>query len=125
MQPHASLPDNFHLTVFMTSQPGDPRADPFILGGGIDPSHPPVPIPAPTKAILQREIDVCRQIALTDAPAFEVQPCELLLPELYTTCAGCTLAQARHGSAVFRHVYKQSQRHVLLSLAEKVALSVH
>lgn len=72
MQPHASLPDNFHLTVFMTSQPGDPRADPFILGGGIDPSHPPVPIPAPTKAILQQEIDVCRQIALTAAPAFEV-----------------------------------------------------
>ncbi len=76
MQPHASLPENYHLTVFMTSQPGDPRADPFTPGGGIDPIHPPVPIPAPTSAVLQREIDVCRQIALTAAPAFEVQSCE-------------------------------------------------
>lgn len=72
MQPHASLPENYHLTVFMTSQPGDPRADPFTPGGGIDPIHPPVPIPAPTSAVLQQEIDVCRQIALTAAPAFEV-----------------------------------------------------
>lgn len=76
MQPHASLLENYHLTVFMTSQPGDPRADPFIPGGGIDPIHPPVPIPAPTSAVLQQEIDVCRQIALTAAPAFEVQSCE-------------------------------------------------
>ncbi len=76
MQPHASLLENYHLTVFMTSQPGDPRADPFIPGGGIDPIHPPVPIPAPTSEVLQQEIDVCRQIALTAAPAFEVQSCE-------------------------------------------------
>ena len=81
MQPHASLPDNYHLTVFMTSQPGDPRADPFTPGGGIDPIHPPVPIPAPTSAVLQKEIDVCRQIALTAAPAFEVQFCELLFSQ--------------------------------------------
>ena len=97
MQPHASLPENFHLTVFMTSQPGDPRADPFILGGGIDPTHPPVPIPAPTKATLQREIDVCGQIALTDEPAFEVQPCELLLSRPHTKCAERILAQAKDG----------------------------
>ncbi len=76
MQPHASLSENYHLTVFMTSQPGDPRADPFTPGGGIDPLHPPVPIPAPTSAVLQQEIDVCRQTALTAAPAFEVQFCE-------------------------------------------------
>ncbi|DBB04360.1 TPA: hypothetical protein ACH3X1_012848 [Trebouxia sp. C0004] len=76
MQPHASLPENYHLTVFMTSQPGDPRADPFTPGGGIDPIHPPVPIPAPTCAVLQQEIEVCRQIALTVAPAFEVQSCK-------------------------------------------------
>ena len=125
MQPHASLPDNFHLTVFMTSQPGDPRADPFILGGGIDPSHPPVPIPAPTKAILQQEIDVCRQIALIDVPAFEVQPCELLFPEVYVKCADCILAQAQHGLTEFMHPYRQSQCHTLFSLAEKVAFDVH
>ena len=47
-------------------------------GGGIDPMHPPVPIPAASAASLQREIDVCRQIALTATPAFEVQCRELL-----------------------------------------------
>ena len=73
MQPHASLPENFHLTVFMTSQPGDPRPDPFTPGGGIDVTHPPIPIPAPTASTMQKEVDVCRQIALTGAPAFEVQ----------------------------------------------------
>lgn len=72
MQPHASLSSSFHLTVFMTSQPGDPRPDPFTSGGGIDPMHPPVPIPAASAATLQREIDACRQIALTVTPAFEV-----------------------------------------------------
>ena len=78
MQPHASLSSSFHLTVFMTSQPGDPRPDPFTSGGGIDPMHPPVAIPAASAATLQREIDACRQIALTVTPAFEVQCCELL-----------------------------------------------
>ncbi|KAL3153501.1 hypothetical protein ABBQ38_011832 [Trebouxia sp. C0009 RCD-2024] len=72
MQPHASLPSSFHLTVFMTSQPGDPRPDPFTPGGGIDATHPPVPIPAASAATLQREVDTFRQIALTARPAFEV-----------------------------------------------------
>lgn len=82
MQPHASMPQNFHLTVFMTSQPGDPRPDIFTPGGGIDPTHPPVPIPAPEPSALQKEIDTCRQIALTTAPAFEVQCCEQPTPSL-------------------------------------------
>ena len=76
MQPHASLASSFHLTVFMTSQPGDPRPDPFTPRGGIDATHPPVPIPAASAATLQRELDTFRQIALTARPAFEVRYCE-------------------------------------------------
>ena len=76
MQPHASLASSFHLTVFMTSQPGDPRPDPFTPRGGIDPSQPPVPIPAASSATLQKEIETFRQIALTGKPAFEVPCCE-------------------------------------------------
>ena len=77
MQPHASLSSSFHLTVFMTSQPGDPRPDPFTPGGGIDATHPPVPIPAASAATSQQEVDAFRQIALTAKPAFEVPCCEL------------------------------------------------
>ena len=76
MQPHASLASSLHLTVFMTSQPGDPRPDPFTPGGGIDATHPPVPIPAASAATLQRELDTFRQISLTARPAFEVRYCE-------------------------------------------------
>lgn len=61
----------------MTSQPGDPRPDPFTPGGAIDPTHPPVPIPAASAATLQRELDTFRQIALSARPAFEVPCCEL------------------------------------------------
>ena len=84
MQPHASLASSFHLTVFMTSQPGDPRPDPFTPGGGIDPTHPPVPIPAASAATLQRELDTFRQISLSARPAFEVPCCEL--PNAFACC---------------------------------------
>lgn len=73
MQPHISLLESLHLTIFMTSQPGDPRPDPFTVGGGLDPTNPPVPIPAPDAATLQHEVDTCRRIASTGRPVFEVQ----------------------------------------------------
>ena len=63
---------NFHMTIFMTSQPSDPRVDPFVLGGGIDRSQPLTIIPAPDEHTLQKEIDAWRdQAASTPAPDFE------------------------------------------------------
>ena len=74
MQVHGSVPAAFHMTVFMTSQPSDPRPDPFNPeGGGLDPGNPPVPIPAPSAACLQRELDAFKGLAaVSGPPVFQV-----------------------------------------------------
>ena len=66
-------PANFHMTVFMTSQPSDPRANPFVAGGGIDRSKPLSVIPAPDERTLQQELEAWRGLAAgTPAPRFQV-----------------------------------------------------
>lgn len=107
MQPHASKADSLHLTVFMMSQPGDPRPDPFVDGGGFDPSRPPVPIPGPSAATLQHEITVLRSIACTGRPAFEVECCEL--PPCGSVWCNCML----HGlaSCILQHMQPTNSSH--------------
>eukprot|EP00891_Asterochloris_glomerata_P003254 jgi/Astpho2/3254/e_gw1.00052.79.1_t len=69
MQVHASVPAAFHMTVFMTSQPSDPRPDPFNPeGGGMNPGSPPVPIPAPSAACLQQELAAFKGLAAVSGP---------------------------------------------------------
>ena len=74
MQVHASVPAAFHMTVFMTSQPSDPRPDPFNPeGGGMNPGSPPVPIPAPSAACLQQELAAFKGLAaVSGPPVFQV-----------------------------------------------------
>ncbi|KAK9812703.1 hypothetical protein WJX72_002341 [[Myrmecia] bisecta] len=73
MQPHASGQTDLHLTIFMPSQPSDPRPDPFAPDGGLDPKSAPHPIPAPTAETLTQEVQVFRDLAATTRPPrFEV-----------------------------------------------------
>ena len=99
MQIHASVPAAFHMTVFMTSQPSDPRPDPFNPeGGGLDPGSPPVPIPAPSAACLQRELDAFKGLAaVSGPPVFQVSAGP------YMPVWGCVwdpVADGLHGSHI-------------------------
>ena len=110
MQVHASVPAAFHMTVFMTSQPADPRPDPFNPeGGGLDPGSPPVPIPAPSAACLQRELDAFKGLAaVSGPPVFQVSAgtdaclgvSGFLRP---MACMGVTLPSSLHRRAAWVH----------------------
>ncbi len=63
---HSSHPDNHHVTVFMTSQPSDPRPDPFIQGGGFLDGLSG--IPAPKLAILAKEVATYQALAAAASP---------------------------------------------------------
>ena len=58
-----SRADAYHLTVFMTSQPSDPRPDPFVKGGSIDRSAFYQHIPAPQPSVLRQEVEAFRVLA--------------------------------------------------------------
>ena len=64
------------MTIFMTSQPSDPRPDVFVKGGGIDRSVPLSTIPAPDEQTLQKETDAWRDLASASSPP-EFQACVL------------------------------------------------
>ncbi|KAK9828424.1 hypothetical protein WJX81_006698 [Elliptochloris bilobata] len=74
IQPHLTAIDSHHITLFMTSQPGDPRPDAFnAAGGGLDLKAISGSIPAPAPDVLARERAAVRQLAAaTPAPDMEV-----------------------------------------------------
>lgn len=63
---HSSHPDNHHVTVFMTSQPSDPRPDPFVEGGGF--VHGVSVIAAPKPAVMAKEIETYQALAAAVPP---------------------------------------------------------
>ncbi|EIE23652.1 hypothetical protein COCSUDRAFT_63177 [Coccomyxa subellipsoidea C-169] len=73
-KPHATAPESMHITVFMTSQPADPRPDPFNeFGGGQSRTLAEGRIPAPQPPVLTAEKDAFRTLAAqTSAPILEV-----------------------------------------------------
>ena len=80
MRPCEVDPDNYHLTIFMTSQPSDPRPDPFVQGGGNDRSKPLSIIPAPDKQTLHKELDAWRELAaVTLTPKFQASLMQLCI----------------------------------------------
>lgn len=80
-KPHATAPESMHITVFMTSQPADPRPDPFNeFGGGQSRTLAEGRIPAPQPPVLTAEKDAFRTLAAqTSAPILEVHPSPALL----------------------------------------------
>ena len=64
-----------HITLFMTSQPADPRPDPFNeFGGGQSQTLAEGRIPAPKAPVLAAEKDAFRTLAAqTPAPTLEVR----------------------------------------------------
>lgn len=66
-----------HVTVFMTSQPADPRPDPFNeFGGGQSQTLAEGHIPAPKPSVLAAERDAFRRLASqTPPPTLEVMTC--------------------------------------------------
>ncbi|KAK9905600.1 hypothetical protein WJX75_002804 [Coccomyxa subellipsoidea] len=73
-KPHATAPESMHITIFMTSQPADPRPDPFNeFGGGQSRTLAEGRIPAPKPEVLAAEKDAFRTLATqTSAPILEV-----------------------------------------------------
>ena len=71
---HASRREDYHLTCFMSSQPLDPRPDPFDpAGGGLQPDMRG-PVRGPLPVLLARELEAFRSIgASTPAMDFEVR----------------------------------------------------
>ncbi|KAK9851129.1 hypothetical protein WJX84_011658 [Apatococcus fuscideae] len=70
-QSFSNPPPRYHCTVFHTSQPSDPRPDPYVEGGGAN-SLPPAARPPPSDSVLARESATMTAIAAT-APAFELE----------------------------------------------------
>ena len=93
-----STAPGYHLTVFMTSQPSDPRPDPFVKGGCIDRSAFYQHIPAPQPTILRQEIDAFRNLtSSTPAPQLQVCPCSpACSAESLITCESCGAHAAQH-----------------------------
>lgn len=75
-KPHATPVDSLHITIYMTSQPGDPRPDPFInFGGGQSYVLAEGRIPACSPSVLEAEQRVFRELAASTAqPVLEVYP---------------------------------------------------
>ena len=97
MRPHMSRADAYHLTVFMTSQPSDPRPDPFVKGGSIDRSAFYQHIPAPQPSILRQEIEAfCALTESTPTPQLQARH-----PTVQGTVR--SRAQSRGGSAAAGH----------------------
>jgi hypothetical protein len=73
-RPHATPADSLHITIYMTSQPGDPRPDPFInFGGGQSYVLAEGSIPACTPSVLEAEQRVFGHLAAsTLEPILEV-----------------------------------------------------
>ncbi|BDA47569.1 hypothetical protein COCOBI_10-4180 [Coccomyxa sp. Obi] len=73
-KPHATTAESMHITLFMTSQPADPRPDPFNeFGGGQSQTLAEGRIPAPKPPVLAAEKDAFRTLAAqTPAPTLEV-----------------------------------------------------
>jgi hypothetical protein len=85
MKPHITARDSLHITLFMTSQPGDPRPDPFSAFGGqsvafpLDGAGAARSIPGASPAVLASEqAAFARLAAATPAPTLEVclKPCQ-------------------------------------------------
>ena len=80
MKPHLTLPGSLHITLFMTSQPGDPRPDPFSPFGGQSQAFPlggadaRTSIPGAAPAVLRKEQRAFADLAAsTPAPTLEVR----------------------------------------------------
>lgn len=86
-KPHATAPESMHITIFMTSQPADPRPDPFNeFGGGQSRTLAEGRIPAPKPEVLAAEKDAFRTLAAqTSAPILEVKH-QLLHPDRRGDC---------------------------------------
>lgn len=67
---------DYHMTIFMTSQPFDPRPDPFSTpSGGLDPFRLPPHIPGATPETLALEIEAFQDaLSAGSPPVFEVTP---------------------------------------------------
>ena len=76
-QSFCNPPPRYHCTVFHTSQPSDPRPDPFAEGGGTDLALPPAARPSPSSAVLQRESASIHDIVAAEPP-FELEVSALL-----------------------------------------------
>lgn len=87
MKPHATGLDSIHITLFMTSQPADPRPDPFSELGGQGAAYPlpgdgggQLPgsrpsIPGPTPQVLAAERRAFASLAAAmPPPVLEVLP---------------------------------------------------
>lgn len=73
-QVFANARGNYHITVFHTSQPTDPRPDPTRPDGGTDLTLEPHRRRVPTAAEWQNEQEVVRQlVAATQPPMLRVR----------------------------------------------------
>lgn len=70
---HASKREDYHMTCFMTSQPLDPRPDPFEpTNGGLEAARTATgQVPGPTAEVMARELESFRQLAAS-TPALEL-----------------------------------------------------
>ena len=88
MKPHATGLGSIHITLFMTSQPADPRPDPFSDFGGQSVAYPlpgsdgqpgSASIPGPTPQVLAAEQRAFASLAAAmPPPTLEVPPSHLL-----------------------------------------------
>eukprot|EP01025_Chloroclados_australasicus_P000247 TRINITY_DN10118_c0_g1_i1.p1 TRINITY_DN10118_c0_g1~~TRINITY_DN10118_c0_g1_i1.p1 ORF type:complete len:202 (+),score=22.71 TRINITY_DN10118_c0_g1_i1:25-606(+) len=60
---------NYHITLFHTSRPDDPRPDALQPSGGVERSVPGPERPAPTEDALKAELAVCESIAADTSTA--------------------------------------------------------